>query len=137
MVQKVLLDTNILLEILLQQERFKECFHVLERLSTGKFSAVVTNVAFLSLVIVAHRKKISSEKIEYFFSIIFGIPSLTIEVVDSSELSEIFRLSHEISLDVEDSIQYFVAKKLGLPLMTLDKDFTKTDLQIIDPKDIL
>jgi len=38
------------------------------------------------------------------------------------------------NLDVDDGIQYYVAKTRSLKLISFDKDFDKTDIERIDPQ---
>jgi len=60
-------------------------------------------------------------------------------IVDSSTEDEIMacELASKVGLDFDDGLQYFYAKRLGVDIVSLDKDFDKTDLRRLEPIDIL
>ena len=54
-----------------------------------------------------------------------------------AEEKEIAGLTQTINLDFDDTLQYFVAKKLDAVLVSFDRDFDKTDLKRVEPSQVV
>ncbi len=46
-------------------------------------------------------------------------------------------LAFKVGLDFDDGLHYYYAKKIGLKLISFDKDFDKTDIKRLEPRDVL
>nr|WP_243666302.1 PIN domain-containing protein [Vulcanisaeta sp. JCM 16159] len=46
-------------------------------------------------------------------------------------------LAFKVGLDFDDGLHYYYAKKMGLKLISFDKDFDKTDIERLEPHDVL
>lgn len=46
-------------------------------------------------------------------------------------------LASKVNLDFDDGLQYYYAKKLGVNIISFDKDFDKTDLKRLEPRDVI
>ena len=53
------------------------------------------------------------------------------------EEKSITALTRTVQLDFDDALHYYVANTLGATLMSFDRGFDKTDLQRIEPSQIL
>lgn len=128
-----LVDTNVFLEALLKQERWKEVESFLE---TADFEKLfITDLALHSIGIIVFRL----DKFELFVSffsdmVIDGIGILSLNPDDLKSLDKII---HEFNLDFDDAYQYSVTKKYDLQLISFDKDFDKTDLERKEPNEIV
>ena len=50
---------------------------------------------------------------------------------------DVARLNSQLGLDFDDSLQYYIAQKKRLSLVTLDRDFSKIkDVRVISPEKI-
>jgi len=118
-----LIDTNIILEILLDQDKSEECKKFLNNNSSTIW---LSDFSLHSLgVILLGRCK----KPEIYKSFIentldkFLITSLSLSM--SSISREITLFMEQNKLDYDDSYQCLIAKFYGLTIVTLDKDFEK------------
>jgi predicted nucleic acid-binding protein len=135
MAQKALLDTNIFLHILFEQDHQQECLQLLHLIRDSMIEGLVTNFSLFSIALLAYRKRMTVEQVENFLFILQAMPSLFVREVSIPDLVTAYRLSDQTkSLDLEDAIQYTLAKKENIPLVTYDQDFIGTDLQVITPE---
>lgn len=77
------------------------------------------------------------EDYKTFLETITQIKGLLLYSTTPSEEIEICELSKAKNLDFDDSLHYFVAKKLKLRLVSFDKHFDGKDIERIEPKDAL
>jgi predicted nucleic acid-binding protein len=131
-----LLDTNIFLEVLLDQEQADECVMLLELVRDGKERAVVTSFTLHSIeVILCGIKK--REVLERFLSGLLRFEGLTIFATTLADETEIVRKMEALRLDFDDCLQYYVAELFGLELVSFDTDFDRTKIGRIEPKDMV
>ena len=122
-----LLDTNMFLEILLDQERKEECKNFLND-NLGDLN--VSDFSLHSIGVVLYRY----QKDEIFQSFIKDIlPKVDVVnlPIDAYSFVEDARKIHK--LDFDDSYQYGLAHFYDLVLVSMDQDFRKID----DPKILL
>lgn len=131
-----LLDTNIFLEILLEQRKAKECKILIEKLIKGGFNVYISDFSFFSIAI----KMTKSGKIKEFFE-------FKNELIDSGYL-KVERLEPDESFDklyfvletlsFDDAYQYMLCKTKNIALITLDSDFDHIkDIRVFTPEDVL
>jgi len=131
-----LIDTNIFLEVLLEQERTEECKELLNKVLEGELTAFVTSFSLHSIAIIMEKLKdlsayqIFVETISEFKGIIFYSPSIHDEI-------GICKIAKEESLDFDDALHYYTAKKFGLTIISFDKHFDNKEIKRIEPRDIL
>jgi predicted nucleic acid-binding protein len=130
----ILLDTNIFLELLLNQRRAEECEKLLELVSKGQTEATVTHFSVHAVeAIVGDAKSLASflRNLEH---------SLGLSVYDTTTSDEMAAalISQEIGLDFDDTLQYYAAKRLGADaIVSFDEHFDKLDIRRVEPHDLL
>ena len=130
----LLIDTNIFLELLLGQEKADECQKFLEMVSGGELEAVSTKFSIHAIEAILN----DSELILIFLRNLRN--SIGLHVYETSMDDEIAAsmLMKKLKLDFDDSLQYYVAKKLGVKaIVSYDKHFDKTDIQRKEPSDFI
>lgn len=130
----ILIDTNIFLEAALGQERSEECQALLTAVARGKVEATVTHFTIHEVAAVLAQ----GERLLDFFRAIEGSEGMS--VYDSSITDEmaISILSEKIRRDFDDTLQYFVAEKIGaIGIASLDKHFDGLDIPRLEPSEIL
>ena len=130
----LLIDTNIFLELLLGQKKADECEKFLEKVSEGELEAVVTKFSVHAIEAILNDSKL----ILIFLRNLRN--SIGIDVYETSMEDEIAAsmLMKKIKLDFDDSLQYYVAKKLGVKaIVSYDKHFDETDLLRKEPSDFI
>lgn len=134
--RNLLIDTNIILELLLDQERAEECEVLLTKVEKREIEAFITAFTLHSIeVVLASAGKVDT--LILFIEEMRNFAGLTVYPTDLDEEYEISKLSRKLGLDFDDSLQYYVAKKLDLNLVSFDGHFDKTDLQRKEPRDVI
>ncbi len=130
----ILLDTNIFLELLLGQKRAAECEELLERISKGEMEATVTHFT----VHAVEAALVTGGALEAFLRNIEH--SVGLYVYDTSLADEmaVALMTKKVSLDFDDTLQYYVAKRLGVDaIVSFDEHFDRLDVRRMDPRDLL
>ncbi|MCD6348029.1 MAG: type II toxin-antitoxin system VapC family toxin [Candidatus Korarchaeota archaeon] len=130
----VLIDTNIFLELFLDQERADECEDFLTKVSNGEIEGIVTHFSVHAIEAILN----DSEAIQRFLRNLLG--SIGLEVYSTTvedEMAASMLMDH-VGLDFDDSLQYYVAKKLGVEaIVSFDKHFDGVDVVRKEPSDLL
>src|SRR2546423_1145608 len=134
--EKIVIDANIFLEFLLKQERTAESVWLMKRVEEGEFDAYITSFSLHSIEVILDRRK-DSVLLEEFLDNVIQTQGLQIYQTEAIEEKDISALTRTLQLDFDDTLQYFVAKKLGAQLVSFDHDFDSTDLQRIEPRALL
>ena len=128
-----LLDTNIFLELLLDQ---KESGSVRALLSTKNPEELgISDLAFHSIGIILYQKN-APHLFSDFVKDLFGDGGITLFALGSEDMKRLEHVSLSFKLDFDDAYQYVVAEKFDLALVSFDTDFDRTDRKRIIPADI-
>jgi len=125
-----LIDTNIWLELLLEQERANEVQEFFGKVDSSKL--YITDFTIYSIGIILYKfQKIETLKSFLTKSIIgANINKITLQ---EDELLSMLDDDECNKLDFDDSYQYYAAKKSNLKIISFDSDFDKTKLGRITP----
>ncbi|MEW6388490.1 MAG: PIN domain-containing protein [Thermodesulfobacteriota bacterium] len=118
-----LLDTNIILELLLDQEQADRVEQFLVRSSPA--SLHLTDFSLYSLGIILLRLKLYDAFLRALDDLLVtgDIRLIRLEVEDLSQVSDAAR---QFNLDFDDAYQYIAAEKHDLALLSFDRDFDRT-----------
>ena len=129
-----LVDSNIFLEVLLQQSRVKECRTFMEFIETNDVPVICTQYTVHSIAAILSRYHQEND----FADFVENIERMKALIVYSTSLEEekqIARRCRELKLDFDDALQYRVAKSVNCQaIISLDSDFDKTDLKRLTPE---
>ncbi len=129
-----LIDTNIILELLLNRERAQEVMNFLK--SVGYENIAITKFSLYSIGLILHKMnmdKVFKEFIEDFIK----DTEVKIYEIEPVELPKISEFAKKFNLDFDDAYQYAVAEKYDLKIISFDKDFDKTEKGRLTPKEVL
>ena len=129
-----LLDTNIFLELLLEQGNSDSVRALLTSKSPEELS--ISDLAFHSIGIILYQKN-AAHLFSDFIRDLFGDGGIAIISLGSEDMERLERVSTTFNLDFDDAYQYVIAEKFGLVLVSFDMDFDRTDRKRIIPADIL
>ena len=129
-----LLDTNIFLELLLDQKGSESVRALLSSKAPDELS--ISDLAFHSIGIILYQKN-AAHLFSDFIRDLFGEGGLAIFALGSEDMERLEHVSTTFNLDFDDAYQYVVAEKFGLVLVSFDTDFDRTDRKRILPADIL
>ena len=133
--ENFLIDTNIFLEILLNQEKADECENLLKNISKKKSIFYVSSFSIHSIEVIMTRNKKDIALAE-FLSFIEKSKIIRIESITSDEINALDNMK-EIKLDFDDALQLTLCKKHNLTLVSYDKHFDKTDITRTEPSSLL
>jgi predicted nucleic acid-binding protein len=130
-----LIDTNIFLEILLDQENKDDCKEILEKVAEGE---VNTTVSKFTVHGIEGMLTDDLESLEKFMTNITSLVNLSISETDIQEEKQILEIAKNSEMDFDDALQYMVAKRENLDgIISYDTDFDSTDLERVTPGEIV
>ncbi len=127
----ILLDTNIFLELLLDQKKANQCERLLEQVAEGKIEVVVTRFSVHAVEAIIGKSK---DVAKFLRNVDASTGLLVYDTGNSDEMAATI-LQEKTKLDFDDALQYYVAKKLGVsPIVTFDSDFDSLDVKRVEPE---
>ena len=121
-----LVDTNILLEILLKQDKRKKCRKLLDD-NIGNIHITDFSLHSIGVILFRYNKEGSFKKFVGDF-----MPNAKLLSLPSELYKDIVDIRKNLNLDFDDAYQYRVAKYYELKVVTMDKDFEKVkDVDIL------
>ena len=120
----ILVDTNIFLEILLKQEKYKICQTFL---NANIFDIAISDFSLYSIGIILFKYK-QPKIYQDFLSTV--TPSVSVISLSPNQLFEVIRASSEFNIDFDDAYQLALARVNQFSLATLDKHFKKVRAEV-------
>lgn len=132
----MLIDSNIIIEIARNQEHKQECKDFINSIN----QEIIFEEAWITKFSLDAIKAMSSrESPKLLRLILVMIHQERLKVIDMKPEDDLLILGalQNLKLDFDDATQLVAANKLGTYLVTFDKDFEKTGLQIKTPNEVL
>ena len=121
---KIFLDTNILLDLLLEREKFEEAMIILNSVERGIHEAVILDITLVNVDYIAKKQKVDAKE---FLKLI--VKNCKITSVSNDLSLEALILDNN---DFEDSLQYVCAKNEACEqIVTNDKGFYLGDVKVV------
>jgi len=127
-----LIDANVVLEVLYKRDKWKECYVFLNKVKKGNVRTYILHFTLHGISAILGKPKLVSK----FLSEILTWRGLAIVNLTVEEELIASELASRVGLDFDDGLQYYCAKKLGLIIVSFDKDFDKTDVKRVEPKEV-
>jgi len=118
-----LLDTNILLELLLDQEQADAVERLLRNQPAGHLH--LTDFSLFSIGIVLFRDKAPDLYAEWLGDLL-GPGGLRVVRLTPEQLQKLPQIAQQFQLDFDDAYQYVAAAETGLEIVSFDADFDRT-----------
>jgi len=128
-----LIDTNIWLELLLEQERAEEVRDFLNKVNPA--TLFITDFTIYSIGIILTKLQ-KLDVLKTFLTKVIIESGINKIVIDDNELLEMFDDKECNKLDFDDSYQYYAAKKAQAVIISFDKDFDKTESGRNEPGEV-
>ena len=128
-----LIDANIVLELLYRRARWRECYEFLNKVKRGDIESYILHFTVHGISAILGNPRLVSK----FLSEIATWRGLTIVDLPIEEELIASELAEKIGLDFDDGLHYYYAKKKDLQIVSFDKDFDRTDIKRVEPKDIV
>jgi hypothetical protein len=130
---KLLLDTNIFLEVLLSQDRSEEARSLL--LKYDNHDLYISDFSLHSIGLLVFRQKQHAVYRQFLNDMIFTT-GIKISSISAEDMESVIDAAQKFSLDFDDAYQYAVALKYNLTIVSFDKDFDRTEKGKKIPSDI-
>jgi len=121
---RILVDTNVFLEVLLQREKAAEAQALFSRVHEHDF--LVSDYTLHSIGTYLFRRK-AHETLARFIADMVLNASVQVIALAPEDLSGVVAAARRFGLDFDDAYQYATAEKNGLTLVSFDTDFDRTD----------
>jgi predicted nucleic acid-binding protein len=120
---RLLVDTNIFLEVLLEQARSEEAKELLAKTDTHDFFVSDFSLHSIGLILLKRNK---TEAFRDFLSDMIIGASTDVALLHPNEMENVPDHARAFKLDFDDAYQYAVAEKYDLTILSFDKDFDRT-----------
>ncbi|CAB50089.1 PIN domain-containing protein [Pyrococcus abyssi] len=129
-----LVDTNVFLEIFLNQEKANEAEEFLTKTPT-EYSHI-SDFSLYSIGIILSRQKKYAVFSDFVEDVLLegGVTLLRLSPFD---LGSVINAAERFNLDFDDAYQYTLARKYNLKIVSFDSDFDKTDIGRLLPAQAL
>ena len=128
-----LVDSNIVLEFLLAQERADEARIFLQ--DSPSQSLFITEFALYSICLSLTRRRLDETLLRFLDDLNNG--EVNIVRLSPQDLKDVITACETFKLDFDDGYQYVAARKHGLTLVTFDSNFTHTDIEPVSPSQLV
>jgi predicted nucleic acid-binding protein len=129
-----LLDTNIFLELLLDQDKADEVEQFLRASSNEKLH--ISELSLYSIGIVLFHRKLF-ETFKQFLDDLIVTGGTRLLRLSTQDMEIIPTVAQQFGLDFDDAYQYVLADKYDLEIVSFDSDFDRTKKGRKTPNEIL
>ncbi len=129
-----LVDTNIWLELLLEQEKEEEVLRFFQSVEARLLS--ISDVSLYSIGIILTKLKKDDVFIDFISDTIedSGVMRICLSSID---LKQVIQVRQRYPLDFDDCYQYIAAKKYSYIIVNFDSDFDRTVLGRKTPREVM
>jgi predicted nucleic acid-binding protein len=131
---RLLIDTNIFLEIILEQEKAEAAKDLLAKTREHEF--FISDYSLHSIGLLLFRRK-QHEVFQKFLHDTTVNAGVAVASVLANEMGAVADVARKLQLDFDDSYQYVTADKHGLTIVSFDSDFDRTERGRMTPEKIL
>jgi len=121
---KLLLDTNIFLEIILGQEKAQEARDLLSRV--GEYEFFVSDYSIHSIGLLLFRREQHDIFKRFLMDMLFNA-GVRLIALSAEEMEGILSPARRFNLDFDDAYQYTIAECYELSIVSFDTDFDRTE----------
>lgn len=120
---KLLIDTNIFLEIFLSQAQAQLAKDFLA--NPDNHELYLSDFSLHSIGVILLRKNLP-QLFQQFLTDVISTNNVGVIDLLSGDLQEVAKTAHALGLDFDDAYQYVVAEMYDLTIISFDSDFDKT-----------
>ena len=129
-----MLDTNIFLEVILDQQRSGEARALLSKVEEHEL--FLSDYSLHSIGLLLFRRGQHEVFRQFLTDMILGA-GIAIIGLSAREMESVIQVAQRFKLDFDDAYQYAVAERYGLTIVSFDADFDRTEKGRKTPKDLL
>lgn len=131
---KLLIDTNIVLEVILEQDRGAEVRALLSKTDEHEF--FISDYALHSIGLLLFRRK-QHRIFRQFLQDMLINAGMMLAFLPIDYMEPVIEASEKFNLDFDDAYQYAVAEKYDYTLVSFDSDFDNTKRGRKTPAEVL
>lgn len=131
---KLVVDTNIVLEIILNQDKASEARDLLK--STDKYEFFLSDYSLHSIGVLLFRRNLHDVFLQLLLDITDNI-GIDWIALPSRAMPTVAETAKRFGLDFDDAYQHVIAKEHALTLVSFDKHFDTTELGRTTPARLL
>jgi predicted nucleic acid-binding protein len=132
---RLIVDTNIWLERMLDQERAGEVARFLDCVPDRELAMSEFTLYSIGHILIAREQFLDLRR--FVADTIVDGHVARVQLA-SAELDDVVDVAqHQFNLDFDDAYQYVAATSRDLELVSFDTDFDRTDLDRLEPQDVL
>lgn len=131
---KLLLDTNIFLEVMLGQQQAPAARQLLAQ---GQYHELFLSDFSLHSIGCHLFRRGKQLEFKQFFQDVVVVGGIQVAALAEHQYELVADTAKQFRLDFDDAYQYAVAQSRGLRLVSFDADFDRTDLTRLTPSAIL
>lgn len=121
---RFLIDTNIFLEVLLNQERSEEAQSFLQK--SDVYELFMSDFSLHSIALILLRRK-AFDLLDRFLADTVLAGSVCVLSVSPGNPGDVVTAARQHGLDFDDAYQYVLAEHKDLPIISFDSDFDNTE----------
>ncbi len=119
-----LVDTNVWLELLLEQEKAEESRRFFK--NVGARLLAITDFSLYSIGVILTRLK-KDDVFEDFLSDTLEDSGVAKISLNTKDLKQVLAVRRQFQMDFDDAYQYAAAAKYGYTFVSFDSDFDRTE----------
>ncbi len=131
---KYLVDTNIWLEVLLNQGNFAVASRFLEQTPSDLLFISDFSLHSIGVILLKYKK---FDVFETFIDDLFANAKIELLSLEPLDLIDVVKDSQTYNFDFDDAYQFVVSRKYDLIIVTFDKDFNAKGIQKINPSELI
>ena len=120
---KLLLDTNIFLEVLLEQSRADDAKTLLAKTDTQDFFISDFSLHSIGVILLKRNK---ADAFRRFLLDMVREAGTVVALLKAGEMEAVVDHAQAFNLDFDDAYQYALADKYDLTIVSFDSDFDRT-----------
>lgn len=121
---RLLVDTNIFLEVLLAQERAEAAQQFLSKTEEHEF--FISDFSLHSIGLMLFRRR-QQDVFRRFLVDIFFNAGIELVALSAGEMQAVIEIAQRFGLDFDDACQYALAEHYALTIASFDADFDRTE----------
>ena len=127
---RLLIDTNIFLEVILGQEKAQVAQQLLSQ--TEEHDFFISDYSLHSIGLLLVRRK-QYDVFRQFVADMMSNAGVTLIGLSVDGMEAVMDAAEKYRLDFDDAYQYAIAERYGLTLVSFDADFDRTERGRLDP----
>lgn len=121
---RFLIDTNIFLEIILEQEKAEEAKTLLSKTEDHDF--FMSDFSLHSIGLLLFFRKQHNIFQQFLKDIVFNA-GMIVTSLSANDMERVIASAKKFNLDFDDAYQYVIVEKYGLTMVSFDSDFDRTE----------